>query len=784
MQDKSSKSAYTVFPLHGIHPDGTCKCFEGAACTRTGKHPAIRWSKLSPGEVVRAEAGAGHGIVTGAKSGIFVVDTDTAEADARFREWLGEPALETYTVRTPKGARHYYFVHPGFPVACSVGKLLVRDDDPIDPRTGKRTSKIDVRGDGGIVVMAGSPHASGGTYAVEKNVAPARAPEKLLAWPELRGVLREIGEAGENAPHPVDLDSDVGRERFEMGREACATFEPAIAGAGGSGALWSLALHLVRTLELPIDTCRDLVRDLYNPRCVPAWSEAEILHKLEDARDKSDLFPGDVHPIDPKKLTKTSGLDLSELAARAAHDDANGNAAPIRCSDTGNAELFAMLHADRVRYVPSWRSWLVWDGRRWQRDELNVVQDLTKAVIARRWEEVHAANNPDEHEAKAKRVKWALATESRKGRESMLALAQAEPGIAVAHDALDADAWLLNVENGTIDLRTGELREHDRGDLATKLAPVVYDAEAKCPTWDRFLERVTGGHAELVAFLARAVGYSLTGDVGEHALFFLHGAGANGKSTFTKIVRELLGDYAKAAAPDLLLAKHGEAHPTEIADLHGARVALCQEVEQSRAWAEATLKQLTGGDRVKARRMREDFWEFEPTHKLWVCANHRPRVRGADEGIWRRIKLVPFSVTIPEHERDRGLLDKLRAELPGILAWAVRGCLAWQRDGLGVPEEVRAATDAYREEEDRIVAFIDERCEVAPDRTCGKGELYEAYKRWAISSGEHVLDSNEFRERLASKGFAEGRTKTKGRHWKGIRIQTATFLTAVGGVTG
>jgi putative DNA primase/helicase len=423
----------------------------------------------------------------------------------------------------------------------------------------------------------------------------------------------------------------------------------------------------------------------------------------------------------------------------------------------------------------------VWDGARWRRDELNSVQELTRAVSVVRWDEVAAMGNPEEGESKSKRARWALATESKRGRDNMLALAQSVPGISVSHEALDGDAWLLNVANGTLDLRTGVLREHARADHLTKLSPVAYDASAACPTWDRFLERVTGGNVELANFLARAVGYSLTGDVGEQVVFFLQGAGANGKSTFTKILRELLGDYGTQAAPDLLLAKHGEAHPTEIADLHGARFALCQEVEQGRAWAEATLKQITGGDRVKARRMRENFWEFEPTHKLWVCANHRPRVRGADEGIWRRIKLVPFAVTIPEGERDRTLLEKLRAELPGILAWAVRGCLAWQRDGLGVPEEIREATAAYRLAEDQIESFIEDACETGPGFEAPKTPLYEAFRRWLLASGEPIIDAKEFRARMLAKGFAENRTKSA-RVWCGVRVRdsAARFGMATG----
>lgn len=638
--------------------------------------------------------------------------------------------------------------------------------------------------------------ADGQFHFAELKGAPVNVDAILAAVPASTGP--ELARVpATNAPAcSVPLEARIAYAREWMREQPIAK-----SGTNGEGERLTISLfgqaarcHMLTTREALLEAVSD-----WNARCEPPWEGTELEHKLSEAINRSPIpwASGEVgirHAFARLRgLALANGGSVSSsandstlegLRARAGDVDGSGGLADLtRCSDTGNAEIFVRLHGDRVRYVTAWKTWLVWDGARWQRDELNKVQELAKSVAARRWDEVKAMGNPEEGESQSKRARWALATESRKGRENLIALAATEPGIPVTHEALDADPWLLNVTNGTVDLRTGSLRDHARGDHLTKLVPVAFDAVATCPTWERFLERVTGGNAGLVAFLARAVGYSLTGDVGEQVLFFLQGAGANGKSTFTKILHELLGDYAKQAAPDLLLAKHGEAHPTEIADLHGARFALCQEVEQGRAWAEATLKQLTGGDRVKARRMREDFWEFEPTHKLWVCANHRPRVRGDDEGIWRRIKLVPFGVTIPEAERDRNLLEKLRAELPGILAWAVRGCVAWQKEGLGVPEEIREATAAYRLAEDQIASFIEEACETGPGYEAPRGAFYEAFRRWLQQSGEPVMTSKEFHGRMVAKNFVE-KNKKNARVWQGLRVSDSASRGFAGLATG
>jgi putative DNA primase/helicase len=320
-----------------------------------------------------------------------------------------------------------------------------------------------------------------------------------------------------------------------------------------------------------------------------------------------------------------------------------------------------------------------------------------------------------------------------------------------------------------VNLRSGELRPHRREDLLTKIAPVEYDPDAPAPTWQATLERVLP-NSEIQAFFKRLCGYATTGDTSEHVLPMLFGTGANGKSTVLNALLEALGGYAMQSAPDLLIAKRNS-HPTELADLFGARLVASIEVEDGRRLAESLVKQLTGGDRVKARRMRQDFWEFSPTHKVFMAVNHKPIVRGTDTAIWRRIRLIPFTETIPPTEQDKRLPEKLNAELPGILAWAVEGCLEWQREGLQAPEEVRKATGEYRSEMDVLGAFLKECCRRDADATVGAQDLYKAYQMWAEENGERSEGKRKFSTQLKERGFESRRSGPNGSYeWQELQL--------------
>ena len=355
-------------------------------------------------------------------------------------------------------------------------------------------------------------------------------------------------------------------------------------------------------------------------------------------------------------------------------------------------------------YTPG-RGWLVYDGKRWRHDDVGQVVELAKQT-ARLIADESAHLQSDT--ARAARSRFAEQSLSKGSLDRMLELAKSL--LAVEDARLDADPWLLNVENGTIDLKTGRREKHDPRDLLTKIAPVHADRSAKCPLFKKFLKRITGDDADFRAFIQKAVGYSLTGITTEQVLFFVYGkSGNNGKSTLVNLIRDMLGDYGLHTPTETLLVKqYDNAIPADLARLDGARMVTAIEANFNRHLDEARIKSMTGGEPITARFMRQNFFQFVPVLKLWLVANDRPRVRGTDEAFWRRVRVIPLTVEIPEAERDPDLLTKLRAEWPGILAWAVRGCLKWQREGLGEPDVVRSATKGWQQEMDHLKRFVAE----------------------------------------------------------------------------
>ena len=439
-------------------------------------------------------------------------------------------------------------------------------------------------------------------------------------------------------------------------------------------------------------------------------------------------------------------------------------------TDLGNAERLVARHGADLRYCHPWRRWLVWDGRRWAIDDTGEIRrrakDTTRAIYA------EASQLADENARKA-RAKWAMGSENRTRLDAMIYLAQSEAGIPVLPDELDADPWLLTVNNGTLDLRTGELRPHAPTDFITKLGPVDYDPDAEAPIWMAFLNRIMGEKETLITFLQRAVGYSLTGDMGERAFFFLHGCGANGKSTFLETILAMAGDYGLRTPTETLMIKRGQAIPNDVARLKGSRLVTAAESEEGKRLAEALIKDLTGGDTIAARFMRAEWFDFRPQCKIWLATNHKPTVRGTDKAIWDRIKLIPFGVIIPEDEQDKRLVEKLKAELPGVLAWAVKGCLAWYKDGLGIPDEVKSATAVYRDEMDVLGAFIADRCFLEKTAQGTAKALYSAYKSWCETNGERAISKRSFGLRLAERGldrYNDGKTRS----WIGIGLTQLT----------
>ena len=352
--------------------------------------------------------------------------------------------------------------------------------------------------------------------------------------------------------------------------------------------------------------------------------------------------------------------------------------------------------------------------------------------------------------------------------------------MAATTEQWDADPWMLNTPDGVVDLRTGKVRSHRPDDYMTRITLV--GPQGECPMWKAHLEKIMNGDSELIAFQQRAFGYSLTGITREHALFFAHGTGANGKGTTFETIAKIMGSYARSAPMKTFTASKVEEHPTELAMLRGARMVMASETEEGRSWAEARIKQLTGGDKIPARFMRQDYFEFTPQFKLWIQGNHKPALRAVDEAMRRRFNLLPFTVTIPKEERDQNFLEKLTAELSGILAWMIEGCLMWQRDGLRPPQAVSQATDEYLKSEDALMQWFVESC-VADASSPGlfTSELYSSFKHWSADAGEYVISRKRFSQRLESISEVLGIEKVEndlhrgGSHGKGyLRVRWRT----------
>jgi putative DNA primase/helicase len=448
---------------------------------------------------------------------------------------------------------------------------------------------------------------------------------------------------------------------------------------------------------------------------------------------------------------------------------ANGEPPGFRPTDAGNAERLVADHGADLRHVAG-IGWLVWDGRRWQRDcdgeVVRRARRMARSIYA------EAAGGATESERK-QLAAWAAKSESEPRLRAAIALAQYDPAIVLRPGDLDADPFLLNVENGTIELRTGELHEHRRADLLTKLAPVAFRPDADMGEWLRFLARVTDCDPELEAFLRRAVGYTLTGDASEEVLLFAHGPAATGKTTFLDALRATLGDYGATADFETFLARRGESGiRSDVARLVGARMVVGVEVDEGKRLAEGLLKQLTGGDTVTARFMYRDFFEFRPQFKLWLAANHRPRVSAEDEAIWRRIVQVPFTEVIPEPEQDPEVKRRLREDpdsRAGILRWAVQGCLDWQGDGLKVPARVREYTAEYRAENDPIAEWLETCCVVRQDASATASELRTSYAAWAEHNGERPVSPQRLAAAFRARGFERERDRNE-RRWLGVGL--------------
>jgi P4 family phage/plasmid primase-like protien len=476
------------------------------------------------------------------------------------------------------------------------------------------------------------------------------------------------------------------------------------------------------------------------------------------------------HTVGWKRLQKLAGTPFTPVALTAVATTASSTGSP-NLTDLGNAKRLIHLFQTTLLFCPTHGAWYVYDDSRWKHDLDGAVARYAKATVGTIFDEAAVETDPGRQ---TNLRRHALRSESSRALSAMVSLASTELEVAIKSERLDADPWLFNVQNGTLDLKTGQIHDHDRTDYITKLSNITYDPKAECPLWDEFLSYVMEEDQEVVEFIHRFFGYCLSGLVTEQVLLFMEGTGGNGKTTALLMIMHVLGDYAIQGAPGLLLAKRNESHPTEVADLEGTRFVANSEVEKGKPFAESLIKQLTGSDKIRARRMRQDFYEFEPTHKLCIAANHRPIIKGNDEGIWRRVIRIPWNVQISPEKKDPFFLDKLKKESPGILRRLVEGCLEWQQHGLNPPEKVLVATEEYREEMDVLSDFMEELCIIGESHRIAQKELYLAYVDWCEELKQKPQNYRLFNRQLKERDYKTITTSVNGsalRVWQGISLR-------------
>ena len=681
-------------------------------------------------------------VITGKISQVVCVDFD-GEAGARTLQTLG---LQPH-VRTGSGGFHVYVKHPGVKVKNCNGKT--------DPGLAKLYAGVDIRGDGGYAIFWGKSNK--GEYTWLRPIDPD--PWDVLPE-DLRAYITQTSEPimAEAAPEPAP--DGLPMPPYDDPRYWLENYlEQAIVGSRNQMG-YHLALELntqciqfgTSVSQAEAILCEYARRVPHDPK--DPYTERDAKASLRKALDYGFKTPCGV-PSPRTELigraqTSAEEVDIKKLATFAQ-------------TDLGNAERFLARHSRNLHYCTEFGKWFIWDGCRWEEDNIGTIVQLGAMTVRAILDEAATLGAKGKNSPRERLIHHARKSESDAKISAMLNLSRSWVGISA--DQLDADPWLLNCANGVLDLRSGELLVHRQDNLITKLIPYEYDSTAQCPQWLAFLNQIFEGNQHLIDYIQRAVGYALTGVIREQCLFFLHGSGANGKSTFLSVVQDIMGDYSRDTPSESLMVKKNEGISNDIARLKGARMVTAIETEIGRRIAESLVKRLTGGDTITARFMRCEFFQFRGTFKIFLAANHKPSIRGTDDAIWRRIKLIPFNVQIPDKDQDVDLAEKLKSEASGILAWMVAGCRLWQRTGLNEPAEVTEATAFYRDEVDYLGPFLSECCVADSKGIIPAGDLYRIYLQYCEFNKEKPLSQQKLGQIMSDrphvrKGFL-GHEKTR-----------------------
>ena len=439
----------------------------------------------------------------------------------------------------------------------------------------------------------------------------------------------------------------------------------------------------------------------------------------------------------------------------------------LQFTDTTNAYRMMIENGKDIRFNALWKKWLVWNGIRWELDDGYLIHDRGLKMIRGIYRELlKTADYRDRIDIE----KHAMQSEAVRRRKALIEAASWIPELNIKTDDLDKDTLLFNVQNGTVDLRSGELCDHRQEDYITRAANVQYDPNADCPAWKQFVREIMNYNTDLIHFIQNAAGWAITGDTSEQTMFILFGTGANGKSTFLNTIMNLLGDYAIATPTETFMKKSGDQISNDIARLRGTRFVTTTEAEHGRRISEPLIKQITGNDRMTARFLYGEYFNFIPTFKIFMATNHKPVIKGTDHGIWRRIKLIPFTTRIEVDKQDKHLEQKLMLEGSGILNWLIEGAMRWCREGLKTPNIIINATDEYRAEMDVIGNFIKERCVQEVGYEIKARELFKCYQDWCDDHNEHAVSERFLGLRLKELGLDQKRNND-GRYWQGLGLR-------------
>jgi putative DNA primase/helicase len=761
------------------------------------KRPIVSWKQYQSEqpsiETMRHWYANGHtrhgiGILTGGRleclefedMGIYQLYRDTAEAGG-----LGDviDRIEAgYMETTPGGGVHWLY----FCDEIEGNQKLARR-----PANGKLREHwerdvqvlIETRGDGGYIIIApshGDVHETGKPYTLVSGgldtiieITPDERQELFLLAQAFDEMPKQafvsstiINESTPDGKRPGDIFNETGPAWSEILQPHGWQFvyqsgETEFWRRPGKNIGWSATINGpgVGPDRLYVFSTETLFPDA--ERSYSKWQAYAVLNHECDFQAAARALADDGYGADNEPAY------LVRKARKSGGETGSESPEQLNLTDVGNAHRFVSRHKGRIQYVHAWKKWLVWDGRRWRQDDSGEIYRLALEAIRDMYA---AAADIEDNKERKQLASHAIKSESKQRIESMIALA--ENLVPARPDDLDTDPMLFNVLNGTIDLRTGEMRDHNPDDLITKLSEVRYDLKAECPTFKAFLSDVLDDDPELQTFVQRLAGYSLSADTREQILTFAWGNGQNGKTTLLNTLLALLGEYGMQTPTDTLLIRRTDGIPNDIARLRGARLVAATEVEENRRLSEALVKQLTGGDRISARFMRGEWFDFTPTFKIMLATNHKPVIHGTDHAIWRRIRLIPFTVTIPNEKKDPNLSKKLKRELPGILNWAIAGCLDWLKEGLPMPQRVEQATSAYRSEMDVLSDWFQDRCVIESNAECYSGDLYQSYKTWCEATGEKPKSQKWLSMRLGERGFQSTKGSKGKRKWLGIDVMS------------